>query len=359
MKLILVGGFLGSGKTTAIVNACKQLLRLERKVAVITNDQGDQQVDHAFVKGLGISTREVSNGCFCCNYNQLDEHLESLSDSVQPDYIFAESVGSCTDLVATIARPLNKFKPEIEVVISVFADAELLISLIEGRASFLDEAVRYIYKKQLEEADLLIINKTDLITSEQLTRLSDVINTEYRGKIILHQNSLEEASVSNWLTTIHEFNDTVNRSSLRIDYDIYGEGESKLAWLDKSFSILSTQGDATLITQQLIRSIFDQIQSAQLPIGHLKFFIEGDNWNEKISFTTTSTGSDVTLNDVRATQVTVLINARVQTSPDVLKRLIDKVLDKAERTYNCQIQREKWSAFKPGYPRPTHRMAED
>lgn len=45
MKLVLIGGFLGSGKTTAIVNASAQLIRDAKKVAVITNDQGDQQVD--------------------------------------------------------------------------------------------------------------------------------------------------------------------------------------------------------------------------------------------------------------------------------------------------------------------------
>ena len=87
MKLILVGGFLGSGKTTAIVSACQSLMSRGVSVAVITNDQGDQQVDHAYVRGLGINSKEVSNGCFCCNYQQLDQHIHSLTESTAPEFI--------------------------------------------------------------------------------------------------------------------------------------------------------------------------------------------------------------------------------------------------------------------------------
>jgi G3E family GTPase len=52
MKLFLIGGFLGSGKTTAIVNACQHLIKKDQRVAVITNDQGDQQVDMHLSKAL-------------------------------------------------------------------------------------------------------------------------------------------------------------------------------------------------------------------------------------------------------------------------------------------------------------------
>ena len=95
MKLILIGGFLGSGKTTAIVRACQHLMAEGKKVAMITNDQGDQQVDSAFAKSLGINTREVSNGCYCCRYDDLASQLRSIEADNHPDLVFAESVGSC------------------------------------------------------------------------------------------------------------------------------------------------------------------------------------------------------------------------------------------------------------------------
>src|SRR6185295_1222422 len=143
MKLYLIGGFLGSGKTTAIVNASRQLILENKKVAVITNDQGDQQVDSALIKSLDIPGKEVINGCFCCNYNQLDGQIQALTEDFHPDVIFAESVGTCTDLVATIAKPLAIFRPNLEVTISVFADASMVSSLLEGTSLFIRESVRY------------------------------------------------------------------------------------------------------------------------------------------------------------------------------------------------------------------------
>jgi G3E family GTPase len=104
MKLLLIGGFLSSGKTTAIVNASHFLWRNKRKVAVITNDQGNQQVDTAIVRHNNIPVEEVATGCFCCHYNALDSSINVLIERYNPSIIFAEAVGSCTDLIATVVE---------------------------------------------------------------------------------------------------------------------------------------------------------------------------------------------------------------------------------------------------------------
>lgn len=353
MILALTGGFLGSGKTTAIVNACKSLISRNKRVAVITNDQGNQQVDSAFVRAMGVMVREVGNGCFCCQYDELENHLQQLESSEHPDLIFAESVGSCTDLIATIVKPLYRRRPDLEIVVSVFVDASFLNALMEGNALFEDESIRYIYKKQLEEADVLVINKTDLITAVQLSNVYQVLRDEYPGKKILHQNSLKE--VSSWITTLEKFKELIPRYSLDIDYNIYAEGESKLAWLDKSIVIQSPHGNGAFIAREIIRSIFNSMQSCQYKIGHLKFFLEGENWNEKISFTATSTSGEVRIGHDEIFQFKMLINARVQAEPTQLKKLVDEVIDLIKEINACSIVSEKESVFKPGYPKPVHR----
>src|ERR1035437_1309558 len=129
MKLHIIGGFLGSGKTTAITNASKLLMHHGKKVAVITNDQGKYLVDTSFVDSNNIPAAEVTNGCFCCNFNSLSEQIELLKDKIHPDCIFAESVGSCTDLVATVLKPLQLLKKELfdMLTFSVFVDSRLLL----------------------------------------------------------------------------------------------------------------------------------------------------------------------------------------------------------------------------------------
>ena len=112
MHLHLVGGFLGSGKTTAIIGAARFLMAQGKRVGVITNDQGKFLVDTAFIRAMEIPAVEVAGGCFCCNYENLEERLEQLTASNRPDVVFAESVGSCADIVATVLKPLLHLRSE-------------------------------------------------------------------------------------------------------------------------------------------------------------------------------------------------------------------------------------------------------
>lgn len=146
MKIHLLSGFLGSGKTTAIQQACNELIKSGNSVGVITNDQGIRLVDGDFFEHLNIPNRQVVNGCFCCNYNDLDSSIQSLIKAYQPDIIFAESVGSCTDIVATVMKPLFNYYPETQITFSIFADICLLGILLKNDSSIFDESVRYLFQ---------------------------------------------------------------------------------------------------------------------------------------------------------------------------------------------------------------------
>lgn len=360
MKLFLTGGFLGSGKTTAIQQGSLYLGRKNISVAAIMNDQGDQLVDSAFLKQIGIPTREVTNGCFCCNYPELEQNIQSLYSDFKPEIIFAESVGSCADLVATITRPLAQFHPEIPVVLSVFADASLLWSLMNGDSCFLDESVQYIYKKQLEEADILVINKADLLSEADLEKVTEIVKRDYPGKILLLQSSLSEADIQTWISTMENYLPVQTRKALIIDYDTYGDGEAKLAWLDKHVTIYSSYPAASDVCEDLVNTIYEKVAAAGLPIGHMKFFIDDGSQQQKISFTTVGNRASVPVDFKNKTQqISLLINARVQTEPGEMEELIEEAEREVQERTGCTIITNKLAAFQPGYPTPTHRMAEN
>lgn len=358
MKLFLTGGFLGSGKTTAIRQACLELMLSGVHVAVITNDQGEQLVDSEYIKHVGIPVLEVTNGCFCCNYPKLEENIQTLSTHFHPKIIFAESVGSCADLVATITRPLAKFHPEIPVILSVFADASLLWSLMNGDSCFLDESVRYIYKKQLEEADIIVVNKSDLLSETGLEKVTGILKADYPGKDIILQNSLDKSDIQGWIENLENFVPPM-RSALTIDYDIYGEGEKKLAWLDKEIFIRTDDHSAGMVCEALISHIYAKINAASLPIGHLKFFIDDGERQKKISYTTINPAGAGPVNlQMTANDITMLINARVQAEPALLEAIIDEAENEMALQTGSTILVKKLAAFQPGYPRPTYRMAD-
>jgi len=352
MKIHLLIGFLGSGKTTAILQASRDLIQRGIKTGIVTNDQGTKLVDGGFFKNLDIPNREVVNGCFCCNYHDLDAGIASLIEINGTEVIFAESVGSCTDIVATVLKPLLQYRPGAQVTVSVFADARLLQIMLSNDANSFDAAVRYIYLKQLEEAGIIVINKIDLINKEALSAIKDSMQKKYGNKILLYQNSLSGDSVAQWMEVLDNYRSAAALPSLNINYDLYAAGEAKLAWIDQVLEIFSADNNAMQQAEDLVNKIYAEVNMNGFPIGHLKFLI---NNAVKLSFTSAMDPA-VTIKIEPAASATVLINMRVQAAPEMLTRLIENAIKETALQSGCSIAVSSVSAFQPGYPRPAYRM---
>ena len=76
MELHLINGFLGSGKTTAIITATKSLIQLGKTVGIVTNDKGQFQVNTDFFESSRIPTRQVTGGCFRCSFDEFEERIK-------------------------------------------------------------------------------------------------------------------------------------------------------------------------------------------------------------------------------------------------------------------------------------------
>jgi len=355
-KLFLVNGFLGSGKTTVITNACKILIKNQVRAGIIFNDQGDQLVDSLFGEGEGVPSGQVINGCFCCNYNQFMISIANLEKNFQPEILFAESVGSCTDLVATVIKPLQKSGSHVDLVITVVADATMLPVLLKGSVIF-DKNVTYIYHKQLEEADIILVTKTDLLPEGTLPGIKNDFIGRYPDKQFLFINSFNNNDLEQWLEMLANHNKSTKRKSLDIDYDAYGAGEAALAWFDQELEIKAREKNAWEIAVSLINRIYSAINNEKPGIGHLKFYLEDPESPLKISFTTMSRSiySDHLLPMQKQTQK-LLINARVQTSPELLETIITEATCWIKDLYQCDINAGDTRSFQPGFPTPVHRI---
>lgn len=359
MKIFLVGGFLGSGKTTAILQAALGLQEQGKKVGIVTNDQGEQIVDTAFIRRNNIAVEEVAGGCFCCNFNGLLDSIHKLRDAkLEADIIFAESAGSCTDLAAAVINPLLKLENKVDIILSVFADIGVLAVFLQSNRKVFHRDVNYIYQKQLEEADIIVVNKTDLLNDTQLKKAKSLIEKEFSGKKILYQNSLTREGVLPWLTILLALPGSANfNPTLQLDYEKYASGEAFLAWLDTEMEIRTRDKKAAVIGLILINLIGSELDRLKYPIGHLKFLISDGEWYEKISYTAGQQfEKQLYMKLIHSHHVTLMVNARVQTQPEVLKRIFGEAVRKLRHTTACQITEKNMTAFKPGYPRPTHRI---
>lgn len=360
MKLHLVAGFLGSGKTTAIIHACKTLLRQGRRAGVITNDQGKYLVDTAFVRLNDLPAVEVGGGCFCCNYVDLEKQLAALIEMVRPEVIFAESVGSCADLVATVVKPMLELlnSPYRPASFSTFVDARLLRMRLNGAPLPFSDNVVYIFDKQIEETRLLVVNKIDLLDEQQKEALLDQAHSAYPDKQILPQVSLSEAGVAGWLQNIQEGQTPLPDVSLEIDYQRYGEGEGRLGWLDEEL-IFETSGDGgreAAVT--FMQTVLQLLQKAQASVGHIKFVLRGSAAGEgKLSFVSyEQTGWQAQVPPLAGGELHILVNARVELPAEKLAGLFAQAAAETAQKMGLAWSQRHVQSFHPSFPRPTHRI---
>ena len=360
MQLHLVGGFLGSGKTTAIIQAAKLLMNDGLRVGVVTNDQGKYLVDTAFVRLADLPAVEVTGGCFCCNYNDLNQQLIQLIDEVHPDVVFAESVGSCADIVATVVRPLLSFGDERiqPSTYSVFVDSRMLLRRVEGGSLPFSDDVVYIFDQQIKEAGLLVFNKEDLLSASGRKRLAEWAAQRQSSGPWRFQNSLSEESVKGWLEILQEGGAALPLESLDIDYERYGRGEAHMAWLDETLALTTIPGgEGQQVVVGIIEALLAILHRTDTGIGHLKFVVSSGDVSAKLSFT------GLEEPDWRAQvpaglggRIQVLVNMRAETEAARLHQYLQQALVEAQKRISFAYEETNVAFFHPGQPNPTHRL---
>lgn len=360
MKLHLVGGFLGSGKTTAIINAAHVLLNQGVKVGIITNDQGKYLVDTAFFRLAEFPATEVSGGCFCCNYNDLETRLDQLTQTIHPEVIFAESVGSCADIISTVVKPLLTLKNDTAQPnsFSVFCDVRMLRRRLSGQEMPFSDDIVYIFDKQIEEAGLVILNKIDLLTKPGQDEVKTLLSEKYPGKPYLLQSSISPEGVMPWLDIIQSEPFELPPILLDINYDRYGKGEAQLAWVDMELTMSFPKNQGKHLLQDAFKRLLNELSSQKAAIGHIKFLAYGYNSSAKedsikISFTSLpEPGWENLIPEFPGTEIQLLVNARVEMPADKLQSIVEQSF--ADSGINFQVN--EGMAFHPPQPKPAYRM---
>lgn len=364
-RYIMIGGFLGAGKTTAVGKLARKLTDRGLRVGLITNDQGKNLVDTAMLRSQGFATEEIPGGCFCCRFNSLVDAAERLTASTRPDVFIAEPVGSCTDLAATVTYPLRRmYQDNFEVApISVLVDpirAQRVFGLAEG-GSF-SEKVLYIYKKQIEEADIVIVSKSDLLDEATLAALKNAITSRYPGKEVIAASSRTGDNLDAWFDRVLDSRQSA-RTAMQVDYGIYADGEAMLGWLNCTVQVESSQPfDASKLLAGLATEIQQRLQANQSEVAHMKMTLSPDG-----SLSGEIAGINVVRSDVvpelsfeldsPVKSGQLIINLRAEAAPDVLGTAVREGLAASAMKFpELKATVDHLEHFRPGKPTPTHRI---
>jgi G3E family GTPase len=362
-QLILVGGFLGAGKTTLMGQAAYLLNQQGKKVGLIANDQAANLVDSSLLRLTGSAVEEVAGGCFCCKFTDLIDVIERLREKQSPEVILGEPVGSCTDLSATVLQPLKqmyaeKYRPS---PFSVLLDVRGLRLSLEhkGKDRFSDN-VLYIYRKQIEEADVLVLNKADLISTREVDELKAMLAADFPQVPIFAISAMNGNGVAEWLEYVMS-NHPAGHVIAEVDYDRYADGEAALGWMNATIR-LSANGlpDWRQLVLGLMEAMRKELQDQQAEIAHLKVFLQADNFT--IAANLTNNSDEVYLRSVgeasvAGTSVGMFVNARVHIDPQALRQVLEHCLSRITPA-GMDIQITSLESFSPSRPQPLHRFTQ-
>lgn len=347
MDVHLVGGFLGSGKTTAIIRAARQMMAQDKIVAVVTNDKGKHLVDTAFFRAASLPTAEVAGGCFRCNFDRLEEQLTFLINEHHPDVIFAESVGSCVDLAETVMKPLLDLQQSVQgaTSLSVFCDIRLLRMWLQGADLPFSDEVVYIFAQQIEEAPLVMLNKCDLLSPNDAAEVERAFRERYPHKSCLLISASEGTGMEGWLRAIENPEIIENATDIAVDYSVYDRGSQQLAWLDESVRLNGDNNALAVIT--FMQAFADALRVDHVPVGHVKVFLTDGNVHFKDSLISLEDGFGSSLPEQLGNNVQVVVNGRVLCAPAKLNRMVAGALETMRRQTGAAYEREETAYFRP------------
>jgi G3E family GTPase len=362
-RYVMVGGFLGAGKTTSILRLAEWLTGRGLRVGLITNDQGGGLVDTALAAAHRMPVEEIVGGCFCCRFTSLVEAAEALVRETAPDVLVAEPVGSCTDLVATVTLPLEQIYGDRFAVapMSVVVDplrAERVLGLATARLS---EHVGYIYRKQLEEAEVVVVNKCDLVDAPRLERLRAALAAVNPRAEILSCSARDGMGLDPWFERLLA-GTTAAAAIAEIDYDRYALGESLLGWLNAEVRIGAADAaefDGNELLATLLADIRARLAADGREIAHLKgtLSVEGDPY-ELAAANVVRTADAAVASHRLAEPVDIgrlLVNLRAEADPAELERAVRGAVAACVAGRPHEILHLEH--FRPGRPVPTHRIA--
>jgi len=364
VRLAGIGGFLGSGKTTLILEIGKRIVsKLGKIVAIVTNDQGEVLVDTSLAKDYGFAVTEVVGGCFCCKFPDFVAHVQEMVREVKPDFILAEPVGSCTDFLATVYAPLRKYYEEnFDLApFTVLTDASTILTYFDKWhiISSPCTATGLLYFWQIKEGDILAINKVDLVSKEELQKIEALLRSLNGEGEIIPVSAKTGYNIDTLLKMLME-EEHRPRSTIteEVNYDAYASAEAELGWFNGVYRIHSDQPlRIDSLMRDLLTEINRRVKDCKGVVVHAKTrFSTRDGW-AKASLVIFDESVDITgVAPSPSKEMDVILNIRAAIDPVALTNIVKASLESITSKLGARYGDWAATSFRPGYPKPYYRL---
>ena len=214
----------------------------------------------------------------------------------------------------------------------------------------------YIFRKQLEEADIAVISKSDLLKPSEMADLEAQVVSNYPKPGVCCVSARTGAGLDAWLDEVMNRSDAGQRI-VDVDYDIYAEGEAVLGWLNATMVLQGGSTQWEPFVRSFLMGLSHDFDRTGAAVGHVKVMIESGTGFVIANLTGKGETLSVRGEMADSGEARLTLNARVQMAPEELEKIVRGGLTTVSGG-RLGVSMLAWRCLSPGRPNPTHRYGD-
>lgn len=349
-KYMVVSGFLGAGKTTAMIAFARNInARGLGSAAILANDLGAGNiVDAEFTAAAGITSLPISGGCICYQHENLVGKLHQL-EAAGADVIFSDVPGCGIGAMDHVYLELeDKEKDEFDLMpFTCLVDPERLRMVMPEQADIhLPEEMKFLLDAQMAEADLIVLNKIDTISEAEVAGIMDFIKSIYPSKPVMAMSAMMGTGVTQVVDYLLENRSQALHREIGYGSDTFVAAEEKMSWFNTRVWLRQRE-DKNLDFNAVIADIFEGIREGlkkhDSNVPHLKMFAADSDEELTDFFKASLIGIDYDVIydrklDRKYSALSLIINARCAADPVVMADIVDDAVDSVSAKYDMKVR---------------------
>jgi G3E family GTPase len=345
-KYMVTSGFLGAGKTTSMIALANSVNARGGKAAILANDLGASNiVDADYTETTDILTTRITGNCICYQHENLVDKLNQLVAG-GAGVIFSDIPGCGIGALDNVYLQLEAREPgEFELMpFTCIVDPERLRMLMPEAAGLnLPEEMRFLLDAQMAEADLIVLNKSDLLAPGELDERMAFIGASYPATPVMAMSALTGEGVDAVADYLLSHRAAAQHRDIGYGSDAFIAAESKLCWYNRRV-FLAEKDDKNVDFNAVVGDIFEGIRAGlkaeNSNVPHLKAFATGDDGDYlKASLIGVDYNMEYTRKlSKRYSAISVVINARAAADSQVMASVADSAIDAVLRKYDLSAR---------------------
>ena len=346
-KYMIVSGFLGSGKTTSMIAMARIINKKYGKAGIIANDLGAKNlVDADYTRTADVDIQEITGDCICYVTEDLVDQINRLANN-GCDLVMSDIPGCGIGGLDHVYLKLKADYPDQYDLLPFvcLVDPERLRMILPERANInLPEEMRFLLNAQLAEADLIVLNKTDMLYEDELAADLEFIKAAYPDVPVMTMSARTGEGVEEVVDYCMEHRSPAKHRDIGYGSDDFNAAEEKMCWYNRRFFARQRDEeniDFNQVVDDFLEAIRDGLIDVRRNVGHLKLFAAGEG-DDFVKGSLVGVDYDIEYESKLKkpyAAMSIVVNVRAMCESETMGEIMEDAIDviKSRHNLKCNI----------------------